>query len=247
MTKLRDVESRIGEVLGSLRAMADPSRLEGMARYAIPIGNALGVSMPPLRAFARKLGRDHGLALELWASGVHEARILASMVDDPAVVPAEQMDAWVWELEGWDLCDQCCLNLFRKTPHAWAKAMEWSGLDDPPLFVRRAGFSLMACLAVHDKAAPDEAFEPVIERALLRSSDDRRMARKAVSWALRQTGKRNMALRARVLEALEPLTADRAAAPLAREVIRELNDANILSRMQSRQARRSGKGRLPRP
>lgn len=163
-----------------------------MARYGINPHNTLGVSVPNLRAIAKEIGKDHGLAAELWASGVHEARILAAFVDDPKQVDSAQMERWVADFDSWDVCDQTCGSLFDKTALAYTKAAQWSGRGEE--FVKRAGFVLMACLAVHDKQAPDDnflAFLPAISRE---AGDDRNFVKKAVNWALRQIGKRDAAL-----------------------------------------------------
>ena len=212
----------IGDVIAWLRAHGSERNRAGMARYGICADRAFGVSMPALRAFARTLGRDHALALDLWASGVHEARILASLVDEPALVTAAQMDAWALDLEAWDVCDQCCLNLFRRTPHAWRRAHAWSRRRAE--FVKRAGFSLFAVLAVHDKAAPDERFHEVFAAVEREAGDDRNFVRKSVNWALRQAGKRNPALRRAAVDCARRLRAldSRSARWIAADALREL-------------------------
>jgi 3-methyladenine DNA glycosylase AlkD len=141
---------------------------------------------------AKRIGMDHGLAAALWSSGIHEARLLATMVDDPAAVTARQMDSWAGTFDSWDLVDGACSNLFRLTAHAWAKAAEWSSRDEE--HVKRAAFSLMAALAVHDKEASDEDFEGLLLIIEREGGDRRNFVRKAVNWALRQIGKRNAAL-----------------------------------------------------
>jgi len=210
------------EVLARLRSMARPGGREGMARFGINPDRALGVRIPDLRTLAREIGTDHPLALRLWRTGVHEARILAGMIDDPARVTERQMESWARSFDSWDLCDQVCMNLFDKAPLAWSKAAEWAGRDEE--FVKRAGFALMACLAVHDKGAGDEAFRrflPSIERE---AGDDRNFVKKAVNWALRQIGKRNGRLRRDVLRVARRLAeADsRAARWVGRDALREL-------------------------
>lgn len=170
-------------MIGRLKALASPRDVEGMARFGINARNTLGVSIPELRKIAKEGGTDHALALRLWDSGVHEARILAGMVADPASLTEDQMDRWVRDFDSWDVCDQCCSNLFVETRVAHAKAVEWSGRDEE--FVKRAGFALMAALAVHDKQATDDAFVrflPIIRRE---AGDERNFVKKAVSWALR--------------------------------------------------------------
>jgi len=179
-------------IIAEMKAKADPMAVVGMARFGISSKNTLGLSVPALRGIARRVGKDHGVAQALWGSGIHEAMILASMVDEPAKVTETLMEKWVSEFDSWDVCDGCCGNLFDKTPFAYAKALEWSGRKEE--FVKRAGFVLMAELAVHDKRAPDGAFRrffPAIEKG---SSDPRNFVKKAVNWALRQIGKRNLRL-----------------------------------------------------
>lgn len=178
------MQNEYGEILSKLKSLGDPKAVEGMAKFGINTKQAYGVSIPNIRALAKKIGRDHNLAQKLWSSGIHEARILAGIVDDPKLVTEEQMDAWVKSFDSWDVCDQCCSNLFNKTKFAHQKAAQWSKRREE--FVRRAGFTLMAALAVHDKNARDEdfiAFLPLIKNA---STDGRNFVKKAVNWALRQ-------------------------------------------------------------
>ena len=223
------------ECLRRLRAAAEPGGKEGMARFGIDPARALGVRVPHIRRIAKEAGRDHKLAAALWKSGIHEARILASMVDEPDKVTPAQMDRWAKAFDSWDVCDQCCMNLFDRTPHAWAKALEWSRREEE--FVKRAGLALMACLAWHDKAAPDKAFAPffpAIERA---AEDPRNFVKKAASWALRQTGKRSPGLHRQAMKSARGLS--KAGAPAARwvgkDALRELE-----RKPQAASARRSG-------
>ena len=177
------------QVIDLLKQQSNPSHLEGMKRYGIDNSKALGVSMPQVRKLAKEIKKDHALAQELWDSGIHECRILASMVDDPKLVTPQQMDSWVAEFASWDVCDQVCGNLFDRTPFAIDKALEYS-LSEAE-YIKRAGFVLMAELAVHNKKADDIEFIqffPVMERE---AWDDRNFVKKAVNWALRQIGKRN--------------------------------------------------------
>ena len=210
------------EILARLRAQANPANVAGMARYGISTAGTLGVPIPILRALAKRAGRDHALAAELWASGVHEARILASLVDDPACLTRRQMQRWAADFDSWDVCDQVCQNLFRYSPLAWSAAEKWSTARKE--FVRRAAFSLMAGLVVKAKSAPDERFLallPLIEAA---ATDDRNMVRKAVNWALRAIGKRNPRLReAAITRARKIRTLDSPAARwIAADALREL-------------------------
>lgn len=181
------------EIIIQLKKHSNPKDRKGMARFGINPEYALGVRVPVLRTLAKKIGRNHKLAQELWHTKIHEARILVSMIEEPEKVNERQMDEWVEEFNSWDLCDQCCMNLFDKLPIAWKKAIEWARLEEE--FVRRAGFALMACLAWHNKEAKDEKFLrffPVIKK--YSAEDERSFVKKAVNWALRQIGKRNLYL-----------------------------------------------------
>ena len=211
-----------GEVLAQLKSLAKPRNLDGMARFGINPKGRLGLSVPEMRRIAKQTGRDHRLALELWDSGIAEARIVASMVDEPARATSSQMDRWVRDFDSWDVCDQVCGNLFDKTPYAWAKARAWARRKEE--FVKRAGFALMACLAWHDKAAPDAAFLRFFPSIRRGATDERNFVKKAVSWALRTIGKRNVRLRLAALREARALRAlgDKAARWVGADVEREL-------------------------
>jgi 3-methyladenine DNA glycosylase AlkD len=209
-------------VVAELRALADPARLPGMARVGINVERAIGVSIPHLRKLGHRIGPDHALALGLWGTGIHEGRILSSMVDDPAAVTREQMDAWVLDLDSWDLCDQVVGNLFDRTTFGMQAARAWTKRDEE--FVKRAGFALIAARAVHDQTSSDGAFTawfPAIRRG---AADDRNYVKKAVSWALRQIGKRNLALNAAAIAEAETLAASTVTSArwVGRDALREL-------------------------
>jgi 3-methyladenine DNA glycosylase AlkD len=219
------------EVLERLRALESPKDREGMARFGINPAHALGISVAKLRVIGKEIGRDHDLALELWASGVHEARILATIVDDPKLVTEQQMRSWVEDLDSWDLCDQACMNLFWRTSSGIDLALEWTERDE--VFVKRAGFAIMARLATKKANAPDEVLEsflPVIERA---SDDDRNFVRKAVNWALRQIGKRNVHLNGLAIDAAERIRerGTKSARWIANDALRELTSEKIRARL----------------
>jgi 3-methyladenine DNA glycosylase AlkD len=182
------------EIIELIKEKSTPAYLAGMARFGIDSSKAFGTPLPELKKMAKSIKKDHELALALWDTGIHEARIVASLVDDPAKVTTGQMDSWTNDFYSWDLCDQVCGNLFDRTPYALEKVMEYSKHEAE--FVKRAGFVLMAEYAVHHKTASDDVFIkflPVIERE---AWDERNFVKKAVNWALRQIGKRNSALRA---------------------------------------------------
>lgn len=222
---------RVSIIENKLRAMADAERLAGMARYGINPENGLGVSMPQLRGMAKSIGHDAGLARALWKIGIHEMRILASLVHEAEKITAVEADSWAGEFYSWDVCDQVCLNLVWRTGFAWDKVKQWTA--DEREYVRRAGFSLAAVLAVHDKSAGNEKFETVLALTEQYSGDCRNMVKKAVNWALRQTGKRNMTLNARATAAAERILAGgtRSGFWIARDALRELTSPKILGRI----------------
>ncbi len=220
------------EILSKLKSMGDPKAAEGMAKFGINTKKAYGVSIPNVRALAKKIGKDHNLAKRLWLSGVHEARILAGIIDDPKMVTDEQMEKWVKDFDSWDVCDQCCSNLFDKTKFAHDKAIEWSKRREE--FVRRAGFTLMAALAVHDKKARDDdffEFLPLIKDAV---TDERNFVKKAVNWALRQIGKRDAMLNKMAVELAKEIQKidSKSAKWIASDAIRELTGKAVQQRLK---------------
>jgi 3-methyladenine DNA glycosylase AlkD len=221
-------------IIAELKAQANPANVAGMARFGINPKNTLGVSIPLLRAMAKRIGRDHALARGLWASGIHEARILAALVDDPAEVAEAQLERWARDFDSWDVCDGVCGNLFDRTPFAAAKAVEWSARDEE--FVKRAAFVLMAALAVHDKKATDERFRkflPLIERE---ATDERNFVKKAVNWALRQIGKRNRALNGAAIAAAKRIRKidSKSARWIAADALRELESEAVRGRLSKK-------------
>ena len=219
------------DIIQRLKSLSDPEAVKGMARFGINPENTYGVSVPDLRKIARGISTGHALAEQLWASGIHEARILASMIDRPEMVTEAQMESWVKGFDSWDVCDQCCSNLFDKTKFAYQKAAEWSKREEE--FVKRAGFTLMATLAVHDKKATDEEFLkflPIIKRE---SIDNRNFVKKAVNWALRQIGKRNLNLNKMAIKAAEEIQQidSRSARWIAADAIRELTSEAVQRRL----------------
>jgi 3-methyladenine DNA glycosylase AlkD len=225
-------DERARDVVRTLERMGDRSTLEGMARFGIDTGRAVGVTVTELRRFARDLGHDHELAAALWASGVHEARLLASLVDEPAMVSEAQMEAWVADLDSWDVCDGVCGNLFDRTPFALDKAVEWSSRE--PEFEKRAAFALMASAAVHRKDLPDAAFASLLPVIRAQTTDERNYVKKAVSWALRQIGKRSSGLNSRAVRTAEQIERidSRAARWVARDALRELRSDTVQARLR---------------
>ena len=223
----------VKDLLKELKSLSDPEAVEGMARFGISSTNTLGVSVPKIRAIARRIGKHHALAQQLWGTEIHEARLLASMVDDPKLVDENQMDRWVAGFDSWDVCDQCCGNLFDKTPYAYRKAVEWSGKDSE--FVKRAGFVMMAELAVHDKKAPDEKFLGFLS-LIETSSDDRNFVKKAVNWALRQIGKRSLSLNKKALSVAAKMlkSESKSLRWIASDALRELKSDPVQTKLRKR-------------
>jgi 3-methyladenine DNA glycosylase AlkD len=220
------------EVIKELRAHANPENVAGMARYGINPDNTLGVSIPLLRALAKQCGKDHALALKLWDSGIHEARILASMVADKEQLTKSMMDKWARDFDSWDVCDQVCSNLFRYSPYAWDKAVQWSSRKQE--FVKRAAFSLMAGIGVADKQASNDSFLPFLDIIEREAGDERNFVKKAVNWALRGIGKRNRVLNKRAIATAKRILQQesKAAKWVARDALRELTDEKTLSRLK---------------
>ncbi|MFC2002664.1 DNA alkylation repair protein [Chloroflexota bacterium] len=229
----KDRKIQYSDILKKLETLSDPKAVEGMVRYGINPENTYGVSIPNLRRLTKEIGVDHALAQQLWASGIHEARILASMVDDPKMVTEEQVEGWVNDLDSWDVCDQCCMNLFKKTKFAYQKATEWS-LNNKE-FTKRAGFVLMACLAVSDKKADDRQFEPFFPLIKREAADNRNFVKKAVNWALRQIGKRSLNLNRKAIETAEEIQrmGPRSAKWVASDAIRELASQAVQERLRN--------------
>ena len=224
------------EVLARLRSLADPKQLQGMARFGITVDNSLGgIRTPVLKKLGREIGKDHQLAEQLWKCGLHEARHLAAFIGEPERVTERQMERWVKDFDSWDVVDGTCLYLFVKTPYAHRKAVEWSRRKEE--FVKRAAFTLMAVLAVHDKQAGDEKFVkflPIIKRE---STDERNFVKKAVNWALRQIGKRNMKLNQAAIKVAKEIRAidSRSARWIAADALRELSSEAVQKRLKQRQ------------
>lgn len=221
------------QVLKELNSMADARGVAGMARFGIrPRSKVLGISVPNLRAIAKEIGRDHRLALRLWKSGVHEAQVLACLVDDPEDVTEKQMEDWVRGFDSWDLCDLCCGNLFDRTNLAYQKAFEWSAMEEE--FVKRAGYVMMAALSVHDKAAGDDEFLAFLPVIIDGSGDERNFVKKAVNWALRQIGKRNRRLNRAAVKAGEEIARSKSSSArwIASDALRELRSEKIQNRLR---------------
>ncbi len=227
----RTMSTKSEIIIDELRSLHNPKNVEGMARFGIRSEKALGITIPKLRQIAKTNRRDHELALELWASEFHEARILASMVDDYKEVTEDQAESWLADFNSWDLCDQCIMNLFEDLPFAWDKAVEWSSRAQT--FEKRAGFVMMARLAVSDKKADDKKFDPFLPIIIRESTDDRNMVKKAVNWALRQIGKRSIYCNKKAIETGKTIAKinNKAAKWIAADALRELTSEAVRRRL----------------
>jgi len=222
----------VKDVLDKLQSKAQPEQLKGMAKYGMTVEQRLGVSVPDMRKLAKEIGKDHKLALDLWRTGIAEARIVAAMVGDPDKLTEEQMDDWVKGINSWDVCDQVCMNLFEKNHLAWKKIVDWSEREEE--FVKRAAFSLIACLAWHDKKASDEKFIELFPVIIRGATDEHNFVKKAVNWALRNIGKRNLNLNEAAINTAKEIKRldSKAARWVASDTLRELESDAIQSRLR---------------
>lgn len=228
---------RVAAAMDALKALASEATLKGYARFAIPQDKAIGVSMGNLKALAKKLGKSHDLAAGLWATGLYEARMLATLVDEPAQVTREQMERWAADFDSWAICDTACFCLFDRTPEAWSLVESWA--ERPEEFVKRSAFALLASLVLHDKKAADEKFLRGLALVEKGAADERNFVKKAVNWALRTIGKKNPALHAAAVEVAARLAALPQAAPrwVGKDALRELNSEAVAGRLAAKRAK----------
>ena len=218
--------------VAALKRLGEKKNVEGMARFGIRAKKVFGVSKPKLDELAKKIGKNHELGMELWSTGIHDARILGVLISQPEKVDAEQMDRWVKDFDNWDVCDGTCCHLFVFAAPAWKKAFEWTRRKKE--FEKRAGFALAAFLAVHDKLAEDASYKKFLKAIEREAWDDRNFVRKAVNWALRNTGKRNLGLsRAAIASAARIRRQNtRAARWIAADALRELRSEAVQERLR---------------
>jgi len=220
--------SNADTIIANLKKLKNQSNIEGLSRFGINPESALGISVTTLRKKAKQIGGNHQIALELWDTGIHEARILATMVDDYQKVTKRQMNSWVKDFNSWDLCDQCCNNLFRKTNYAVEYSFRWSKSEDE--FIKRAGFTLIAVLAVHSKQLKNEDFIKYFPEIIQHSDDERNFVKKSVNWALRQIGKRNIMLNKEAVKVAQKLISRnlKPARWIGKDALRELTSEKTL-------------------
>jgi len=221
-------------VIKELKSLRNPENIEGMARYGLNSPTTLGICMPDIMRIARETGKNHELAQRLWDSGIYDARILAFMIDEWKLVTEEQMESWAKDFDNWGIVDGCCGHLFSKTPFAYKKAAEWGRRKEE--FVKRAGYSMIAALTVHDKKAEDEKMLRFLPLIVKGSTDERKYVSKSVNWALRQIGKRNSALNEKAIETAERIRKldSKAARWIASDALRELRGEAVQKRLLKR-------------
>jgi 3-methyladenine DNA glycosylase AlkD len=225
-------EMDVEDVVRRLKRLSSKATRDGMVRFGIPNDNALGVPVGRMQKLAKEVGRNHKLAEALWNTGIYEGRMMAALVDDPALVTPAQMDRWCRDFDNWGIVDTVCFKLFDQTPHAWKKVEQWARRKEE--FQKRAAFALLACLGVHDKHATNEQFLdrlPLIENA---ATDERNFVKKGVSWALRVIGRRNSELNQACTALAQQLaeSTDRTAKALGKEALREFRGAVVKRRLQ---------------
>lgn len=222
------------DVLKILEENKNEKNLLGMARFGINTSNTYGISMPIIRDLAKKIKKNHSLALELWNTGIHEAKILAALIAEPNKFTPELCDKWVSDFDSWDVCDQVIMNLFDKLPFANLKVFQWAESNEE--FTRRAAFALIASMAVHHKKAEDTIFESYYQVIYNYAVDERNFVKKAVNWAVRQIGKRSHYLRGKTLIFLDKLLSDfpdsKSVKWIVNDAVKELNNEKIIARIK---------------
>jgi 3-methyladenine DNA glycosylase AlkD len=238
--ELPSVENQVQAALESLEHVSTRRDLDNLARFGISATRPFGVSMANLKVLAKRIGSNHELAAALWDTGRYEARMLATLIDEPARVTPAQMERWCRDFDNWGICDTACFVLFDRTPHAWAKVTEWS--DRRGEFAKRASFALLACLALHDKDAPDEPFLEGLRLIEQAATDDRNFVKKGVSWAIRLVGRRNARLNAASVTVARRLaTSEHAPARwIGKGALKELTSALVVSKLPDRRRSASG-------
>ncbi len=226
------------EIIKKLYLLENPENVKGMAQYGINQKNNLGISIYQLRPIAKEIGKNHELALKLWDSKIHDARLMACFIDEPEKVTTDQMDDWANDFDSWDICDQVCTSLFDLSPLAYEKVFQWA--EHEKEFVKRAAFSIIAGLTVHDKKANDKDFEGFLPLLIHHAVDDRNYVKKAVNWALRNIGKRNLHLNKAALMTAKKIQKmdSKSARWIASDAIRELTSQKLLQRLERKKKKR---------
>lgn len=224
----------VNTVLAELKKLADPKVKAGMVRFGVPNNKALGIPVGTMRTLAKRLGKDHTLATELWKTDVYEARMMSCFLGKPEELTPAQMDRWCKDFDSWAICDTACFCLFDRTPHAWKMIDKWA--TRKPEFEKRASFALLASIALHDKKAADEPFLDRFSLMENAASDERNFVKKGVSWALRSIGSRNPVLHAASIDLAERLAGSTVSPTrwIGKDVLRDLQRDLVKKRVSSR-------------
>jgi len=222
------------EIISKLKEKSNTKSVEGMAKFGMTSTNRLGISVPVMRKLAKQIGKNHDAALELWDSQIPEAQIVAALIAEPEKLTEEQMEHWVKDINSWDVCDQVCMNLFDKSPLAWKKIYDWSEREEE--FVKRTAFSLIACIAWHDKTLADEKLIELFPLIKRESTDERNFVKKAVNWALRHIGKKNQNLNKKAIKFAKEIKQidSKSARWIANDAIRELESEKVQLRLKGK-------------
>jgi 3-methyladenine DNA glycosylase AlkD len=236
-----DVLVNLSLVLKELRLLGDPDVVRGMKRFGLPTEKTFGITAPKLRSLAKRIGMNQDLSLKLWRTEILDARVLAAFIGNPKEVRRRQMERWVRDFDSWSVCDACCGILFVQTPYALYVAFKWA--ESEKEFVKRAGFVMMAEIALHLKALNDREFPPMLKAIQREAQDERNFVRKAVNWALRQIGKRNRHLNRLAIVTAEKIRAidSRSARWIAADALRELNSKQVQRRLQKWELKRQAR------
>ena len=228
----------LNDIIARLHSLANPANREGMARFGINPEGTLGISVVVLRYMAKEIGRDHDLALELWNSGIHEARMLGALIDNHELLTIAQMETWAATFDSWDIVDVTCGNLFDRSPLGWCVIPDWA--ERPDEFVKRSAFTLMATLAVHDKKSADARFEELFPLIVKGATDERNFVKKAVNWALRQIGKRNLHLNRKAIQLAQKIhqMPSKSARWIASDALRELQSDKVQTMLTRKSAKK---------
>ncbi len=219
------------EIVQIMESKRNQANVDGMARFGIKSEKVFGLGMPDIVALAKRIGKDHDMALALWDTGIYDARVLAAVVDEPMKVTREQMEKWALDFDNWGVCDNACMHLFDRAPCAWEVVPDWCRRSEE--FVRRAGFAIIASLTIHDKRSEDERFLALLPLIREASTDERPMVRKAVNWALRQIGKRDTELNKAAIAEAKAIKAiqSKSARWIASDALRELEGEKVQERL----------------
>lgn len=222
------------EIISRLKEKANTKNVEGMAKFGMTSTNRLGISVPDMRKIAKQNGKNHDVAMELWDSKIPEAQIVAALIAEPEKLIEKQMEHWVKDINSWDVCDQVCMNLFDKSPFAWKKIHDWSERKEE--FVKRTAFSLIACIAWHDKTLADEKLIELFPLIKRESTDERNFVKKAVNWALRHIGKKNQNLNKAAIKLAKEIKQidSKSARWIANDAIRELESEKVQLRLKGK-------------